>query len=61
MLVQATGLPEDTCTAALVDAEGDAKVALVALLAPASAAEARQALEAANGVVRDALRPSHGR
>lgn len=61
MLVQATGLPEATCAAALIEAEGDAKVALVALLAPASAAEARQALEAANGVVRDALQPSQGR
>jgi N-acetylmuramic acid 6-phosphate etherase len=61
MLVQATGLPEDTCSAALVAADGDVKVALVALLAPASADEARQALLSAGGVVRDALHRSHRR
>ena len=61
MLVQATGLPEATCNHALLDADGDAKVALVALLAPAPADQARQLLQSANGVIRDALRLSPGR
>jgi N-acetylmuramic acid 6-phosphate etherase len=56
MLSQATGAAPDACGTALARAAGDPKVALVTLLAPATVAQARQALAAAGGRVHDALR-----
>ncbi|MFG2039683.1 N-acetylmuramic acid 6-phosphate etherase [Dactylosporangium sp. NPDC048998] len=56
MLAQATGLPERDCTAALADAAGESKVALVALLAQTPTAEARRVLQRSGGVVHAALR-----
>jgi N-acetylmuramic acid 6-phosphate etherase len=51
----ATGATEDTVDAALAAAEGDARVALVALLAGVGADDARRRLEGARGSVSDAL------
>jgi N-acetylmuramic acid 6-phosphate etherase len=56
MLAQATGLPAQACTAALAEAGGESKVALVALLTQTPAARARKVLEHAGGVVHAALR-----
>ncbi|WP_433086107.1 N-acetylmuramic acid 6-phosphate etherase [Dactylosporangium sp. CA-052675] len=61
MLAQATGLPAEACTAALAEAGGESKVALVALLAQTPAANARRALERSDGVVHAALAELHGR
>ncbi len=55
MLVQATGLPADTCQTALTAAGDEAKVALLTLLTRADVEQARQALRAAGGVVHQAL------
>jgi N-acetylmuramic acid 6-phosphate etherase len=55
LLVQATGAPEDQCAAALADADGDLRVALVALLSGVGPEAARQALARSGGVVRAAL------
>ena len=55
MLVQATGLPADTCQAALTAAGDEAKVALLTLLARVDVDQARQALRAAGGLVHRAL------
>jgi N-acetylmuramic acid 6-phosphate etherase len=55
MLVQATGLPADTCQTALTAAGDEAKVALLTLLTRADVDQARQALRAAGGVVVHAL------
>jgi N-acetylmuramic acid 6-phosphate etherase len=55
LLVQATGAPEDQCAAALADADGDLRVALVALLSGVDSGAARVALDQAGGVVRAAL------
>lgn len=55
ILVEATGQDEDQCAAALTDAEGEVKVALVALLGAISATKARLALDSADGIVRAAL------
>ncbi|MEV0136332.1 N-acetylmuramic acid 6-phosphate etherase [Dactylosporangium sp. NPDC050688] len=55
MLVQATGLPADTCQKALTAAGDEAKVALLTLLTRADVEQARQALRAAGGVVHRAL------
>jgi N-acetylmuramic acid 6-phosphate etherase len=52
----ATGAPETDVEAAIAAAGGDAKVALVALVAGVDAPTARGRLAAAGGVVRDALR-----
>jgi N-acetylmuramic acid 6-phosphate etherase len=52
---QATGVSEDEAEAALADAGGSAKVAIVALLAGTDAATARARLERAGGVIRSAL------
>jgi N-acetylmuramic acid 6-phosphate etherase len=52
----ATGAPADEIDAALADADGNAKMAIVSLLAGVSAAEAAARLEAAGGSVREALR-----
>jgi N-acetylmuramic acid 6-phosphate etherase len=51
----ASGAPEETVDAALAAAEGDARVALVALLAGIDAADARRRLEGARGSVSAAL------
>ena len=55
MLQQATGADADTCLAALGDAGGDPKVALLSLLTGAKPGPAREALAASGGVVRAAL------
>jgi N-acetylmuramic acid 6-phosphate etherase len=51
----ATGASTDAADAALVLADGSAKVAIVSLLAKVDAAAAQQRLEEAGGVVRRAL------
>jgi N-acetylmuramic acid 6-phosphate etherase len=56
MLAQATGADLDACGAALADANGDPKVALVTLLSPATPDQARQAVADAGGLVHKALR-----
>jgi N-acetylmuramic acid 6-phosphate etherase len=55
ILEEATGYAEEACRRALADAEGDLKVALVALVSGASVADARIALATAMGQVRGAL------
>lgn len=52
---QATGASEDEAEAALSEADGSAKVAIVALLVETDAATARERLERAGGVIRAAL------
>ena len=47
--------PDEQVDAALAEADGDAKVAIVALAAGVDAAAARARLDAAGGVVREAL------
>jgi N-acetylmuramic acid 6-phosphate etherase len=51
----ATGVSEDQAEAALADAGGSAKVAIVALVGGMSSATARERLEQAGGVIRAAL------
>jgi N-acetylmuramic acid 6-phosphate etherase len=51
----ATAAPEDEVTAAIAAADGDAKVAIVSLLAGVDAQTARLRLTAARGVVREAV------
>jgi N-acetylmuramic acid 6-phosphate etherase len=51
----ATAVPEDEVDAAMAAADGDAKVAIVSLLAGVHAEAARARLEAAGGAVRQAL------
>jgi N-acetylmuramic acid 6-phosphate etherase len=51
----ATGVSADEAEAALAEADGSAKVAIVALLAGIEAADARERLERADGVIRSAL------
>jgi len=53
----ATGEPDDRVEAALDAAGGDARVAIVSLLAAVDAETARRRVEAAGGVVRKALAP----
>jgi len=55
ILREATGEPGDVCEAALAAADGDVRVALVALVGGVSAAEARAALGTAGDGVRAAL------
>ena len=55
ILTQATGLTEEQCSEALTAADGDTRVALVALLAEVDADRAVQALDHAHGRVRQAL------
>ncbi|WP_432840539.1 N-acetylmuramic acid 6-phosphate etherase [Dactylosporangium sp. CA-092794] len=59
MLVQATGLDVTRCAAALAEAGGEPKAALVALLAQTPPAAARAALSRTGGVVHAALRELH--
>jgi N-acetylmuramic acid 6-phosphate etherase len=54
----ATGEPDTRVTAALEDSGGDAKVAIVSLLAGVDASTARARLEAAGGVARKAIEAS---
>jgi N-acetylmuramic acid 6-phosphate etherase len=53
----ATSVSEDEAAAALAEAGGSAKVAIVALLAGTDAPAARKRLEQAGGVIRSALEP----
>lgn len=55
LLVETTGRDEEDCAAALADAGGEVKVALVALLRGVPVPRARSALDAAGGVVHRAL------
>ena len=55
IVANATGASDDRVDAALADANGDAKVAIVALVAGIDSAAARARLDAAGGVVREAL------
>ncbi|MET4645728.1 N-acetylmuramic acid 6-phosphate etherase [Streptomyces sp. NBC_01724] len=56
IVVEATGLDEDRCGAALAASGGELKTALVGLLADCSPQQAREALETGGGSVRAALR-----
>jgi N-acetylmuramic acid 6-phosphate etherase len=51
----ATAAPDDEVSAAMAAAEGDAKVAIVSLLAGVDAETARSRLSAARGVIREAV------
>jgi N-acetylmuramic acid 6-phosphate etherase len=51
----ATGVSEDEAEAALAEADGSAKVAIVALVGGTDAATARERLDQADGVIRAAL------
>jgi N-acetylmuramic acid 6-phosphate etherase len=51
----ATAAPEEEVTAAITAADGDAKVAIVSLLAGVDAQTARSRLNAARGVIREAV------
>ena len=51
----ATAAPEDEVSAAMAAADGDAKVAIVSLLAGVDADTARSRLSAAHGVIREAV------
>lgn len=55
ILKDATGESESACAAALAEADGDLRPALVALLARVEVARARQALDGADGNIRAAL------
>lgn len=55
ILVEATARDVTECTRAAEQADGDCRVALVALLADVSADRAREALKQSNGAVRRAL------
>jgi N-acetylmuramic acid 6-phosphate etherase len=54
-VLQATGASEDEVDAALAAAEGNAKVAILVLLAGIDADAARERLQQANGRIRDAV------
>ncbi|KUL29640.1 N-acetylmuramic acid 6-phosphate etherase [Actinoplanes awajinensis] len=56
ILAEATGADPEQCREALLEAGGDAKVAVVTLIAGASAEEAERALAASGGHVHRALR-----
>jgi N-acetylmuramic acid 6-phosphate etherase len=55
ILVEATGHAPEQCAAVLADADGDVKVALVALLTDVPVATAKTALHRSGGIVRAAL------
>ncbi len=57
IVASASGAPPDRVDAALDEADGDGKVAIVLLTAAVDAATARAMLDAAGGNVREALRP----
>lgn len=56
ILIEATGMDADTCAAALAEAGGDTRAALVSLLCDVSPERAAQALAASGGSVREAMR-----
>lgn len=56
ILQEATGEPEDVCSRALAEADGELKIALVHLLTGADVERAATALTTADGHVREALR-----
>lgn len=56
ILVEATGLDEETCADALARAGGDTRVALVSLLCGVPTDRAEQALRETGGAVREAVR-----
>ncbi|GAB3262004.1 N-acetylmuramic acid 6-phosphate etherase [Arthrobacter pigmenti] len=58
IVVEATGATDEAAAAALNDADGQVKTAVVALLAAVPAEEARRRLTAADGYVRTALSKS---
>lgn len=60
ILAEATGAGEDRCREALEAAEGDAKVAVVTLIADTTVDAARQALTSADGHVHAALTALNG-
>ena len=60
ILAEATGADEEACRRALTEAGGDAKVAVVTLIAGTTADRARQALMAASGHVHAALTSLNG-
>jgi len=55
IVANATGASNERVDAALADADGDAKVAIVALVAGIDSAAARTRLAESGGVVREAL------
>jgi N-acetylmuramic acid 6-phosphate etherase len=61
ILAEATGADEPSCRQALTDAAGDAKVAVVILIAGTTADRARQALSGARGHVHAALTSLNGK
>jgi N-acetylmuramic acid 6-phosphate etherase len=60
ILVEATGMDAETCEAALADAAGDTRTALVSLLCDVSPGRAAEALAGSEGSVREAMRTIRG-
>jgi N-acetylmuramic acid 6-phosphate etherase len=60
-VAEATGEDAETCAAAVGDAGGDGRVAVLSLLAGVSAASAREALAVTGGHLREALSALTGR
>jgi N-acetylmuramic acid 6-phosphate etherase len=60
MMVAATGAGADQCRQALTNADGDARVAVVALISGIGVPGARHALDAAGGHVHAALSRLNG-
>jgi N-acetylmuramic acid 6-phosphate etherase len=60
ILVEATGMDPETCAAALADAAGDTRTALVSLLCEVPTGRAAEALAGAGGSVREAIRTIRG-
>ena len=60
ILVEATGMDAETCEAALADAAGDTRTALVSLLCDVPTARAAEALAGSGGSVREAMRTIRG-
>ncbi|MEP6469854.1 MAG: N-acetylmuramic acid 6-phosphate etherase, partial [Chloroflexota bacterium] len=60
VLIEATGADQDSCIQALKESDGDLKLALVQLLGQVGRRQAQNALDAADGIVRAALRTLDG-
>jgi N-acetylmuramic acid 6-phosphate etherase len=60
ILVEATGMDAETCAAALADAGGETRTALVSLLCEVAPDRAAEALEGSGGSVREAIRTIGG-
>jgi N-acetylmuramic acid 6-phosphate etherase len=60
ILVEATGMDAETCAAALADAGGETRTALVSLLCEVAPDRAAEALEGSGGSVREAMRTIGG-